>query len=86
MGHGIKKGDPVEFTRDYRQHYATGDGEYGIAIEGERSDNSVTVELANGFIYLARYIHACSWVGWIPEDLEEVQYKHNSDENYDDYY
>ena len=77
----IKKGEPVEFTRTYNGHHKIGDGEYGIATENERPDGSVTVELADGSSYLAKHIHACSWFGWLPEGLEDVQEKY---EDYDD--
>jgi len=80
----IKKGDLIEFTRDYRRDYTMGTGEYGIAIEDERPDNSVMVELADGTNYLAKYIHAFTWMGWVPEELEEIQMKHRSE--YDDDY
>jgi hypothetical protein len=73
----VKKGNPVEFTRKHIQHYTMGDGEYGIAIEDERADGSVKVELASGEIYLAKHIHAFAWGGWMPEDLEKVWIKHN---------
>ena len=80
----IKKGNPVEFTRDYRQYYTMGTGEYGIAIEDERLDRSVTVELADGSTYLAKHIHDYAWMGWLPDELEKVRYKHN--DSYGDYY
>lgn len=73
---GIKKGNPVEFTREYVRDYDIGDGEYGIAIEDEAADKTVKVELADGSIYQARYIHAYAWAGWLPDDLEAVHIKH----------
>lgn len=73
----IKKGNPVEFTRKYQRHYAMGDGEFGIAVEDERPDGSVTVELADGSKYLARHIHAYAWGGWLPEELEPAYAKYN---------
>ena len=73
----IKKGHPVEFTRKYAQHHTAGDGEFGIAIEDERPDRTVTVELADGSHYLARYIHAYAWAGWLPEELEPVWAKYH---------
>jgi hypothetical protein len=82
----IKKGDPVEFTRQYKQHHTLGEGEYGIATEDERSDHSVQVELADGSTYLARHICAYAWAGWLPENLEETHLKYNppyqDDEDY----
>lgn len=76
---GVKKGNPVEFTREHHQSYTIGgdDGEYGIAIEDERPDHSVMVELADGTTYLAKHIHAYAWGGWIPEELEPTFMKHN---------
>jgi hypothetical protein len=85
---GVKKGNPVEFTREYVAHYDVGDGEndlavFGIAIEDERSDRTVMVELADGTTYLARYIHAYAWGGWLPDNLEETYLKHNpSDQDF----
>jgi hypothetical protein len=84
----IKKGNPVEFTRNNPRVYTIGggDGEYGIAIEDERDDMSVTVELADGSTYLARHIHAYAWAGWLPDDLEPIYMKHNPDtDDYEDY-
>jgi hypothetical protein len=81
----VKKGDPVEFTRDYRQSYTLGTGEYGIAIEDE-TPRGVRVEMADGSIVLAEHIHACSWGGWLPEDLEDAFERHNPPEDlYGDY-
>jgi hypothetical protein len=79
----IKKGNPVEFTRKPCAHYTMGDGEYGIAIEDERPDHSVTVVLANGDTYLARHIHAYAWSGWLPEELESVFALHNPQYDFD---
>lgn len=73
----IKKGDPVEFTRESTRTHALGSGEVGIAIESERDDHSVTVELADGSTYRAQHIHAYGWGGWMPEELEAVYEKHN---------
>lgn len=82
----IKKGNPIEFTRTNPRSYSMGSGEYGIAIEDERADASVMVELADGSTYLARYIHAYAWGGWLPDELEPVYAKHNTmDEEYYDY-
>jgi hypothetical protein len=75
----IKKGNPVEFTRQSVQHHTIGEGEFGIAIEDEQPDLTVKVELGSGEIYTARYIHAYAWGGWLPEDLEQVYLKHNPD-------
>lgn len=85
----IKQGNAVEFTLKHPgAHYAMGgkDARYGIAIEEERTDGSVTVELADGTTYLAKYIHAYAWSGWLPDDLEEAYMKHNPDpEDYEDF-
>lgn len=78
----IQVGDPVEFTREHIANYTVGDGEYGIAIENERSDGSVMVELADGSTYLAKHIHAFAWSGWLPDDLEAVYNKYNDDFDY----
>src|ERR1700733_11893924 len=75
----IRTGNPVEFTREHRQNYTMGDGLFGIAIEDERADGSVKVEMADGTIYHARHIHAYAWHGWLPEDLEPVYAKYNKD-------
>jgi hypothetical protein len=83
MADKIKKGNAVEFTRDYRQNYTMGTGEYGIAVEDERSDHSVTVELKDGSTYRARHIHAYAWMGWIPEELEDAQMRHSPPDDYD---
>lgn len=75
----IEKGNLVEFTRVPKQSYTMGDGEYGVAIEDERPNRTVMVELADGSRYLARYIHAYAWAGWFPEELEPVFEKYNRD-------
>lgn len=74
---GIKKGNPVEFIRERRAHANLGEGEFGIAIEDGHSDGSVIVELADGTNYLAMYVIAYAWAGWLPEDLEAAYEKHN---------
>jgi hypothetical protein len=71
----IKRGDAVEFSLAYHQHYVMG-GEYalfGIATEAERGDGSVTVERGDGTTFHARYIHAFGWIGWISAELEDAQ-------------
>jgi len=80
----IQKGNPVEFTRTQQRYHKTGDGEFGIAIEDERPNVTVMVELADGSHYLARHIHAYAWGGWLPEELEPVYEKYNrgSDDDY----
>lgn len=80
---GVKKGNPVEFTREFKQHHVVGEGEFGIAIEDERADRTVTVELADGSTFLAKHIIACAWGGWLPDDLEDVYLKHNQDQDFD---
>jgi len=72
----VKRGDLVEFTRDYRIDYTVGDGEFGVAVEDERSDRTVLVELADGSTYRARFIHAYAWGGWMPEELESTYMKY----------
>lgn len=72
----IRKGDPVEFSREYIAHYIMGTGEIGIATEDERVSGSVTVELADGSTLLAVHIHAYAWAGWLPEELESVRMKY----------
>ena len=88
FSHTIKKGDPVEFTRQLVQNYKMGDGEFGIAVEDQRPDRSVMVELADGSKYLARHIHAFAWSGWMPEELEPIWEKYHREggeelENFD---
>lgn len=77
----IRKGDPVEFSDGYHQHYEMGGkfARYGIATEPERPDGSVEVELADGSKTVARYIHAYAWGGWLPEELEPVHDRYNTD-------
>lgn len=77
----IKTGNPVEFTRSRSTNHQMGDGEIGIAVEDERRDHTVLVELASGETYLARHIHAYAWGGWLPDALEPVWLKHNSGMN-----
>ena len=84
MGLEIKKGDLVEFTDEYHFDYTLGDkklARYGVAIQAEDSEG-VVVELADGSQVKAKHIHAASWGGWIPEELEEIWEKYNND--YDD--
>jgi hypothetical protein len=87
MAHvSIKKGNPVEFSRSAKRIHTMGEGEIGIAIEDERADRTVTVELADGSTFLARHIHAYGWSGWLPEELETVLVKHiQRDDDYPDY-
>lgn len=83
---GVKRGNPVEFTREWTNHHTIGEGEFGIAIEDARADKTVMVELANGSRYLAKYIHAYAWTGWVPDELEELYEKYNADNDFDDDY
>ncbi len=76
----IEKGDPVEFTRTAQRSYTMGDGEFGIAIEDERPNMTVMVELADGSHYLAKHIHAYAWGSWLPEELEPVYEKYHQDD------
>lgn len=82
----IQKGHPVEFTREYVSNYVVGEGEFGIAVENERTDNTVCVELADGTHYLAKHIHAYGWAGWIPEELEDAHSRLSPYENDSDPY
>lgn len=84
MGSKIKKGNPVEFLREHKDYVIVGDGEVGIATENERSDGTVTVELANGSTFLAKHIVAYAWGGWLPEDLEATYDKYNYSSSADD--
>lgn len=90
---GIKRGDLIEFTDENYFDYPPADTSvirYGVAIEDEQGVNPrngapiVRVECADGSICLPRYIHASSWAGWIPEDLEPVAEKYAPFEPCDD--
>lgn len=76
----IKKGAPVEFMRNRVSNFSPGDGEVGIAAEDSLADGSVKVELADGSFYQAKHIYAHSWGGWLPEDLEEIYERYNTNE------
>jgi len=72
----IKRGDLVEFTDAYYQHYPPSDASlirYGVAIEDERAAGApVTVKIADGSEVLASHIYSYAWAGWVPEGLEEI--------------
>lgn len=83
----INRGDLVEFTDKYYTDYPPKDTSvirYGVAMENEQSDRTVKVALANGSWCIATHIHAYAWIGWIPEELEEVHAEINNYSLYDD--
>lgn len=85
----IKRGDIVEFTDDYYQNYPPVDTSvirYGVAIEDTSLDEPVRVKVPDGSIVVAKYIHAHSWTGWIPEGLESIVEEFESaSDGWDDY-
>ena len=78
----IRRGDLVEFTDEYQVSYDIGDPElarYGVAVEDELcSGNNILVETTKGVESVSlSNIQACSWVGWVPEEIEEILERYN---------
>lgn len=80
----IHKGDLIEFTREHHRTYPPSNKTkvlYGVATKNEVLSNTnhwcCEVELADGSIELAQFIHAYAWVGWCPEELLATYEKHN---------
>lgn len=74
----IKKGALVEFTDTFHRDYTIGDkryARYGICTK-DLQDYSKTLEVrTTKGVETAKFVMAHSWIGWIPEELEEIYEK-----------
>jgi len=74
----VKRGDPVEFSEQYEQHYELGGDKarYGICLEDtDLKAGAIKVRTAEQkeLVVPMYCVHAVSWSGWIPEELEDIQ-------------
>ena len=70
----VKRGAFVEFSTDYHFDYTLGGpfARYGICIENTPADSAKIVVRTIDGVEMAHHIHAVSWAGWIPENLEKI--------------
>lgn len=74
-GPGINRGNLVEFTDKPYASYPPEDQSlirFGVALEDVPDvSRGVLVRTASGDVR-AQHVHAYAWLGWCPEDLEEI--------------
>ncbi len=85
----VKKGNFVEYTDNYHQHYPPKDEtliKYGIAIEDSMSHDYAVIETLNEGIKRVQHIHAYAWMGWTPDELQQLIERKPELWNYDSPY
>jgi len=85
----IKKGAFVEFTDLWYQSYPPANTaviKYGICMEDTERELNRPVKVMRGdkSIEYAHFIHAHSWAGWCPPELEKLYEEEFAENDYDD--
>src|SRR5688572_5121729 len=81
----LKRGDLVEFTDNWYQHYPPVDT--SVIKWGVATGKGNQVETVRG-IETAKHIHSYAWAGWIPDEIEPIWEKYHPElmaDDWDDY-
>lgn len=82
----VKRGDLVEYTDHYVQHFDqdTPGIKYGVAIKTvtalDLHREGVPVMRADGKVETANFVHSFGWAGWVPDGLEPILERFNREE------